>query len=78
MKQYISLYIAVGGSGALHAVVQLVGSEERRSVPKPDAFTDEHFSDKLAQGTVINVADNDEIYLDGCSRVWKLHPDPCG
>lgn len=78
MRQYISLYIAVGPSGVLHAVLQKVGSDERRSLSKPEAFTDEHFSDKLAQGTVIDVADNDDAHLPNCNRVLKLHPVPCG
>lgn len=76
MREYEVLYIAVTES--LHAVVGLVGGEERRSVSKPDAFTDEHFCEKFAQGTIINVADNDDVYLDGCNRVLKLHPVPCG
>lgn len=76
MRKYKVLYIAVGES--LHAVVELIDGDERRSVSKPDAFTDEHFCEKFAQGVIIHVADNDDVYLDGCNRVLKLHPEPCG
>lgn len=76
MRKYKVLYIAVGES--LHAVVELVDGEERRSVSKPDAFTDDHFCEVLTQGTVVLVTDNDDVYIDGCVRTLKLHPSPCG
>ena len=76
MRKYKVLYIAV--SESLHAVVELVDGDGRRSIPNSEAFTDERFCELLTQGTVVLVADNDDVYIDSCVRTLKLHPDPCG